>query len=73
MVKADTQKKKILRWLQTHKSGLTTFDGFTKFGCTKLTTRISELRADGHPITDVWEEYEDGTRFKRYFYAGGSK
>lgn len=73
MAQAVSQGKRILKWLQTHKSGLTTFDGFTKFGCTKLTTRISELRAEGHPITDVWEEDEEGTRYKRYFYAGGCK
>ena len=67
-----TQKKKILKWLETHKSGLTTFDGFMKFGCTKLTTRISELRADGYPIIDEWEVNDDGTRYKRYFLQKGA-
>lgn len=67
-----TQKKKILKWLETHKGGLTTFDGFMKFGCTKLTTRISELRADGYPIIDQWEVDEEGTRYKRYFLQKGA-
>lgn len=43
------QKRKIINWLEKGRT-LTTMEAFTRFGITKLTTRISELRRDGYDI-----------------------
>ena len=61
----------VLRYLQTHKRGLTSFDAFTKWNITRLSARIYDLRDKGHNIETYWEESknEDGftTRYARYF------
>lgn len=33
----------------------------------KATSRISDLRAQGHKIFDVWVTSKNGKRFKQYF------
>lgn len=67
----DSQEKLILRYLQTHKRGITPMDALGKFGCYRLSARICDLRQKGHDIETYWEEeeYEDGTkkRYARYF------
>ena len=46
------QKELILKYMQDFGS-ITVAQGFTDLGITKVSTRISELRADGIEITDV--------------------
>lgn len=47
--KRSNQKQRILKYMADFGS-ITTFDAFKELGCTKLTTRISELRRDGYCI-----------------------
>jgi hypothetical protein len=44
-----SQKQRILKYMSDFGS-ITTNDAFKDLGCTKLTTRISELRKDGYHI-----------------------
>lgn len=44
-----SQKQRILKYMADFGS-ITTFDAFKELGCTKLTTRISELRQEGYCI-----------------------
>ena len=50
---------------------LTPYQAFECLGITKLATRISELRAKGAKIKDVWEEnhnrYGKKVRYKKYY------
>lgn len=65
-----TQHNLILDYIKKHKS-ITPFEAYDKLGCTKLATRISELRAKGIKIQDVWKEdfnrYGNKVRYKKYF------
>lgn len=47
------QHSLILRYLKKHKK-ITPYQAFEELGITKLSTRISELRAKGIKIQDVW-------------------
>ena len=43
-----TQQNLILKYIQTHKRGITQKDAFEKFGCTRLSAVINALKlADG--------------------------
>lgn len=70
----DTQNQKILKYLQTHKRGITTLDAFTKLGITRLSGRIHELRRAGYDIetVDTMAKNRDGkvVRFGTYFLRG---
>lgn len=65
-----TQHNLILDYIKKHKT-ITPFEAYDKLGCTKLATRISELRAKGIKIQDVWQEdfnrYGNKVRYKKYF------
>ena len=50
-----SQREKILRYLDTHPTGITPMDAFIDLGITKLATRISEMIRDGHRIEKVPE------------------
>ena len=45
-----TQNDKILRHLKTHKRGITQLDAIQRYGCLRLSARISELRDMGYVI-----------------------
>ena len=45
-----SQNKMILQYMQEY-GGITTYEAFVMFGCTRLPARISELKKDGHVIT----------------------
>lgn len=60
-----SKEKKILEYLYFGGT-LTTLECVEKFRTTKLSTRVSEWRTEGHNIQDMWEEH-DGGRHKRYF------
>jgi len=66
-----TQNDKILRYLETHKKGITPMDALQKFGCFRLSARIADLKEAGFNIYRELEvkEYEDGStkRYARYF------
>ena len=46
----DSQNKKILNYLKTHKRGLTSFDAFRMWGITRLSARIMDLRSANYNI-----------------------
>ncbi len=50
-----TQRETILKYLQTHKSGITSKEAIEKFGCTRLSAVISVLRDKGYDITSARE------------------
>lgn len=49
---------------------LTSMEAYTKFGCTKLPSRISDLRKEGLEIQTIMMEgqtrYETPTRYAKY-------
>lgn len=64
MAKTMTQCDRILRHLKTHKRGITQADAVERFGCYRLSARISDLRGMGY---DIATEYE--TKKNRYGVA----
>lgn len=44
-----TQKEKIIKYMKTHKRGITSMDAF-RFGCTRLSGQIFTLRKNGYDI-----------------------
>lgn len=66
-----SQRKQILKYLKSHKRGLTGLDAWQKFGCYRLGARIYELRAEGHDIRTDMEDNKDGIgKHARYFLVG---
>lgn len=67
----QTQNKKILHYLETHKRGITNVDAAEKFHCYRLSGRIFDLRQMGYDIETYYEQHEneDGSRsrYARYF------
>ena len=57
MERNDSQKIKILRWMQ-NKVSITPQDALT-FGCMRLAARIKNLRSDGYDIITDRLEYID--------------
>jgi len=49
MSNTDTQKAMIKSWLKRHRT-ITPLDAIKFIGCTKLSTRCSEMIRDGEPI-----------------------
>ena len=68
-----TQKELILQYIKDFGS-VTTYEAFSDIGCTKLTTRISELRQDGYNIIGTTEKgtnrWGKPVRYNRYSMAG---
>jgi hypothetical protein len=58
-----TQNDRLLKYLMTHKRGITTYQGPTVLGIYRLSARIADLRARGHQIDTLMhrEVEEDGT------------
>ena len=51
-----TQEKEILRYLQTHKKGLTNKEAFDKFGATRLGGVIYNIKKKGYDIRTINEK-----------------
>lgn len=68
-----SQKKRILKYMNDFGS-ITTYDAFKDIGCTKLTTRISELRKEGYLIIGTAEtstnRYGEKVTYNRYRMGG---
>ena len=68
--KTTSQNQKILKYLRTHKSGITPMDALHLCGCFRLSARIFDLKEAGHDIYKTWEEEitDEGTvkRYARY-------
>ena len=69
-MKKKSQCEMILKYLQTHKTGLTRLQALDKFECINLPGRICELRESGYMIASVWQEKKklngDIKRFVQY-------
>ena len=50
-----SQNNMIIRYLKTHKRGLTQADAVERFGCYRLSARISDLREMGYDISTTME------------------
>ena len=65
-----TQRQAILNYLLKHKKGITSKDAFEKFGCTRLSGQIFELKKKGHNIVTEYEvvktRYGRGVEIARY-------
>ena len=70
-----SQKKRILKYMNDFGS-ITTYDAFKDIGCTKLTTRISELRQEGYLIIGTAEtstnRYGEKVTYNRYRLGGAN-
>lgn len=65
-----TQRDAILKYLQSHKRGLTSKDAIEKFGCTRLSAVVKALEKKGHEINHVREVVPTrwgSTSITRYF------
>lgn len=58
-----TQTNAILRYLKTHKRGITSKDAIDLFGCTRLASVIFSLKKKGHNIECIRESVP--TRYGR--------
>lgn len=61
----------IVKYLQTHRTGLTVKECIDRFGTTELRKIISLLKDKGYVFTTVWEygynRFGMETRYKRYW------
>lgn len=68
-----SQKRAIIDYLKGNPKGITTYEAFVYLGCTKLSTRISELKKAGF-VFDVKVEYDAaGKHWNRYWLINGPK
>lgn len=67
----NTQHELILNYMKVNKT-ITPSEAWYKLGISKLSTRISELRAKGMKIQGVWTEgenkFHENCRFMKYFF-----
>ena len=67
-----SQNKKILKYLQTHKRGISPLEAIDKFGCLRLSGRIHDLRSEGWNIyTDMEDNKTNDGRHARYYLMEG--
>ena len=63
-------KDMILKYLQTHKRGITRMQALEKFGCINLPGRIYDLKDEGHKIVtnmiEVENRYGEISRIAQY-------
>lgn len=58
-----SQNARLLKYLMTHKRGITTYQAFEILGIHRISARISDLREKGHKIETIMhrDALEDGT------------
>ena len=65
-----SQNEKILKYLKTHRRGITPQQAYEKFGCLRLSGRIFDLREMGYDISstliDVKNRYGEDCRVALY-------
>lgn len=54
-MKKKTQLDDILNYMKKHKKGITSKDAFERFGATRLSGQIWNLRKQGHNISTTYE------------------
>ena len=69
-----SQRTEVLRYMKTHKGGITNAIAYEKFGVSRMGSVISDLRKQGWLIDTVMVEsttrYGNPVRYGRYFYRG---
>lgn len=45
-----TQNESLIKYLKTHKSGITTYEAVTRLGICRLSERVRELQSEGRRI-----------------------
>jgi len=63
-----SQTKQILDYLRKGKK-ITPLDALNRFNCLRLAARISELRAQGHPIESEDYKTKSGKIVARYYFG----
>lgn len=63
----QTKKSQVLKYIQTHRRGITGLDALRNFGLYRLSSTIHELRSEGHDIKTDMMTREDGTTYARYY------
>lgn len=68
----ESQKDRILGYLEDECGGITPIEALNKFGCFRLADVVFKLRRDGYDIktTDV---HQNGKTFARYFLMTGER
>ena len=65
-----SQNERILKYLQTHRRGITPLTALEKFGCMRLSGRIHDLREQGYMIStnlvEVENRYGEISRVAQY-------
>ena len=65
-----SQNERVLKYLQTHKRGITQYQALDKLGVMRLASRISDLREMGYPILkttiEVKNRYDEVCRVAQY-------
>ena len=66
----NTQYELVLNHLKNHKNGITSMDAFQKYGITRLSGTIYNLKKDGYKISSTTEtkknRYGNSCSFARY-------
>ena len=60
------QKDIVLNRLKKHKRGITSMQAITRYGITRLASRIHHLRDEGHDISTTRETNDAGKNWARY-------
>ena len=63
----QTKKSQVLRYIQTHRRGITGLDALRNFGLYRLSSAIHDLRSEGYDIKTEMMTREDGTTYARYY------
>ena len=68
----QTKKARLLKYLQTHKRGITGQEALRMFGLYRLSGEIHELRKEGYNIvTDMIQPDDpDESKYGRYYLHG---
>ena len=65
-----SQCEKILKFMKSHKRGITPLQAMEKFGCMSLAQRIYDLRGEGYDISselvEVKNRYGEKCRVSQY-------
>ena len=69
-MKKPTQCERIVKYMQDFGS-ITTLQAFTDLGCTRLSSRVNDLRKQGYEIKSEFvsgkNRYDEKVSYKRYY------
>ena len=69
-IKKMTQAQRVLRFMETHKKGITAKQAHEALGCYDLQGRIRDLKEEGYPIVGEWtvvkNRFNEKVRIKQY-------